>query len=140
MRRGLCHAQPLNPDAKPGVVHHREHRCHAAMGLSDHPAGGAIKLHHRRGRAVQPQLMFQRDRPQLVGNARSPLCIGDEFRHHEKRNAFGSGHTVGQTGQDQMADIFGHIMIPPGDEDLLPGDCIGAIAVVLGLGSQRTHV
>src|SRR3546814_1266234 len=40
-------AEPLDADAKARGVHHHEHRGEAFILLADHPALGAVIIHHR---------------------------------------------------------------------------------------------
>ena len=140
LQRRLAHANALHPDRKPGIVHHREHRRHAAVFVADQPALRALIAHHAGGRAVDPHLVFQRHHFQAVRLARIAVGIGQVFRHHEQADALGAAHPVRQPRQHRVAGVRGHVAVAPGDEDLLPGDGIAAIAIRFGLGLQRAHV
>ena len=76
---GLGHADALHTHAEPGVVHHREHRRHAAVLLADEPARRAVVLHHAGGRAVEAELVFEADDAETVGAAGIACRIGDEL-------------------------------------------------------------
>ena len=45
-----------------------------------------------------------------------------------------------QPRQHEMDDVVGQLVLAVGDEDLLPGDAIGAVGSALGLGAQRADV
>ena len=47
----LGDAEPLDADAEPGRVHHREHGPHALVRLADEPARGVVEIHDAGGRA-----------------------------------------------------------------------------------------
>ncbi len=51
-----------------------------------------------------------------------------------------AGRRVGQPRQHEVDDVVGEVVLAVGDEDLLPGDAIAAVARALGLGAQRADV
>ena len=85
---GFGRADALFPDAEPGVVHHGEHRGHAALFLADDPSLGVIVLHDGGGGAVQAHLVFEADDTHAVALARVAILIRQEFRHEEEADAF----------------------------------------------------
>ena len=66
--------------------------------------------------------------------------VEQEFRHQEQRNAARAGRRVRQPRQHEMDDVVGEIVLAIGDEDLLAGDAVAAVAGALGLGAQRADV
>ena len=110
------------------------------MFLADQPAGRALIAHDGGGRAVQAQLVLQAHDLQAVPLPQTAIGIGNELRHHEQADAAGSRRAIWQSGQHQMADVGREIVVAPGDEDLLPGHRISAVAVAFSLGAQRAHV
>ncbi len=140
LERGLGNPHPLRGDGKPGVVHHREHRGHALVWRADQPSRCAGELHHAGRAAVDAQLVLQADGPEAVSVPKPPGRIGDELRHHEEADPLRPLGPVRQAGQDQVADIGGEVAVAPGDEDLLPGDCKGAVTIRHSPGPQGTHV
>ena len=50
-----------------------------------------------------------------------------ELGHHEQRDALAAGRCVGQAGQHQVHDVGGQVVLAGADEDLLPGEPVGAV-------------
>ena len=71
----------LHTHTETRVVHHREHRRHALMRLSDQPAGGTIILHYSRGGAVQAKLMLKAHHFETVPHA-CPAIFGGQVPRH----------------------------------------------------------
>ena len=84
--------------------------------------------------------MFERGTDQIVAGTQRTIVVDQEFRHQEQRDALQSGRRIRQTGQDQMDDVFGNVVLTPGDEDLGAGDAEGAIGGARGLGADRREV
>ncbi len=89
---------------------------------------------------MQAHLVFKADHTQRIALAGIALGIGDQLGHHEKADAFGAGHAIGQAGKHEVAGIGNEIIVGPADENLLAGDGIGAVIQGFGLGPKRTHV
>ena len=66
--------------------------------------------------------------------------VGQDLGHEEQRDAARPLRRVGQAGEDEMDDIVGEVVLAEGDEDLLAGDPVAAVAVRLGAGLQRADV
>ena len=113
LRRSLRHAEAFDPDAEAGVVHHGEHRGHAAMLRPHQPALGVVIFHHGGGGAVEAEFMLETDDLEAVAFARFAIRVGDELRYDKERNALRSRHAVGQAGQHKVADVFGEIVVAP---------------------------
>jgi hypothetical protein len=47
---------------------------------------------------------------------------------------------AGASGEDEMDDVFGHLVFAPGDEDFLAKDAIGAVIAALGAGFHHAQV
>ena len=89
---------------------------------------------------MDAHLVLDRMRAHVVALAERAVGIEQEFRHQEQRHAARSGGRVGQPRQHEMHDVVGHVVLAIGDEDLLPGEAIAAVAGALGLGAQRADV
>ena len=89
---------------------------------------------------MQPHLMLETDHLKAVGLAEVTVLVGQVFGHQKERDALCAGHPIRQPRQHKVTDVFGKIIITPGNIDLLAGDRIGAIAVVFCLCGQRPHV
>ena len=127
LKRGLGNRDALHPDAQPCVVHHGEHGGQPLVRRTYKPAFGPVILHHRRGRAVQPQLMLKADDLHAIARAQGSVRSGNDLRHHEEADPARPFRRVRQSRQDQVADVVGEIIVGPRDVNFLPADRIGAI-------------
>ena len=84
--------------------------------------------------------MFQADNTQVVLRPRRAIGIRDQFGHHKQADPLGARHTVGQARKHKVTDVFGEIIVGPTDVNLLARNCIGAVTVRFGLGTQGTHI
>ncbi len=89
---------------------------------------------------MNAELVLDRVGARVVAGAERAIRIDREFGHQEQREAARAGGRVRQPRQHQVDDVVGEIMLPVGDEDLLPADPIGAVARALGLGAQGADV
>ena len=115
-------------DVEAGVVHHGEHVFEAAIGLADQKADRAALFaigHHRRGAGVDAELVLDRGADDIVALAGRAVGIDQEFGDHEQRDALDAGRGVGQARQHEMDDVFGDVVLAPGDENLRAGDAVG---------------
>ena len=120
LRRRFGHLHALQPDVEPRVVHHREHRAHSAEFGSDQLADAIVviaKGQHAGRRSMQPHLVLDRRRPDVVGLA-GVRRVG--FGHKEQRDPSRSCRRVGRTGKHQVNDVLGKFVVAEGDEDLGP--------------------
>ena len=112
------------------------------MFLAHEEAGGAalVAVDHGAGRrGMDAELVLERVRAQVVAFAERSVLVRQEFRHQEQRDAPVAGRRVGEPRQHEMHDVVGQIVLAVGDEDLLPGDPVGAIGA-LGPGAQERKV
>jgi hypothetical protein len=71
---------------------------------------------------MDAELVLDRHAVHVVALAWLAIFIQQKFRHQEQGNALDPLRGVGQAGQHQVNDVVGHLVIAPGDEDLLPRD------------------
>ena len=138
LHRPLGDRHALQADIEAGIVHHREHRRHALILFADQPAGRAaiVAIGHDAGRrGVNAELVLDRHAAEVVRRA-----ILHELGHEEQRYAARAGRRVGQAGEDEVHDIVGKVVVAEGDEDLLAGDPVAAVADRLCAALQRPHV
>ena len=143
LRGAFGDADALQADREPGAVHHGEHGGHAGILFADDEAGGAAVIAEDHGagrRAVDAELVLDRMRAHVVAGAERAVGVEQEFGHQEQRNAARAGRRVGQPRQHEMDDVVGEVVLAVGDEDLLAGDAIAAVAGALGAGAQRADV
>ena len=140
-------AEPLDADAEAGRIHHREHVPHALVRQPDQPARCLLEIDHRGRRRLDPHLVLDRAAGHPVagpGNGLAVLFLGQEFGHQEQRNAPDALRRIGQTGEHQMENVLGQIVLAGGDEYLGAGDPVGPVAtnlvIGLGLGADETQI
>ncbi len=138
---------PLDADQKALAVHHREHQFEAAVFFADPPADRPLPFavgHDAGGRGMNAELFFKPQRAQIVALARPAICLGQEFRHQEQRDAAAAGRRVGGARQHHVDDVVAEIVVAIGDEDLLAGDPVMlAPALVMArhrAGPERAEV
>ncbi len=113
------------------------------MLLADEEAGRAAVVpinHGAGGRAVDAELVLNRMGAHVVARAQRAIGIDQEFGHQEERDAARARRSVWQARQHKMDDIVGEVVLAVSDEDLLPGDPVGAIGGAFGFGAQRADV
>ena len=60
--------------------------------------------------------------------------------HDEQGDTLGAFRCARQTGQYDVDDVLGHVVLTGRDEDLGTGNAVGAVSVRLGLGAQGAQV
>ena len=76
----------------------------------------------------------------IVAFAQAAIGIDQELRHDEQRNALHARRGVGGAGQNQMDDVFHQFMVAIGDENLLAGNPVSAVAHRFGTGAQCVEI
>ncbi len=138
----LGNAHALQPDVQPCVVHHGEHARQPLVRLADEITDRApvvAESHRGRGAAVDAQLVLDRGAGQVVAFAQGAVVIDQELRAQKQRDAFHARRRIGQPGKHQVHDVLGHVVLAPGDEDLVAAD---AVVIPLGHGAaaQRGQI
>ena len=75
-----------------------------------------------------------------VALAEPAVGLRQELRHDEERDALDPCRGAGDARQHQVDDVLGQVVLAGGDEDLLPGDAVAAVALRLGAGAQQPEV
>ena len=65
-----------------------------------------------------------------------PSALTRNFGTRNSEMPLGAGRRVGQARQHEMDDVVGEVVLAVGDEDLLPGERVGAVVGALGSGAQ----
>ena len=138
----LGDAHAFKADVQPRMVHHREHAGQPLVRLADQVADRApavAKAHRRRGAAVDAHLVLDGGAGQVVAFAQGAVVVDQVLRAQEQRDAFHAGRCIGQARQHEVDDVLGHVVLAPGDEDLVSAD---AVMVAFGHGAtvQRGQV
>ncbi len=136
----LGDAHALDTDGQAGGVHHDEHMGQALVRLADQFGAGALIAHDAGGRRVDAQLVLDADRAEGVALAQRTVGVDRELGRQEQADALRPRRRVGQAGQHQVDDVVRRIVVAPGDEDLLPGQGVGAVAVGNRRGRQGAQV
>ena len=110
--RGLIGAlgdrQALEADLEAGVVHHGEHRAHAALLLADQVADRAVVVperHDAGGAGVDAELVLQRDAAHVVARPERAVGLDQELRDQEQRDAARAGRRVRRARQHHVDDV-----------------------------------
>ena len=104
-------ANPLNCRTDAGCVHKGEHALQALILRADQIAGGAIEIHHTGGRSLDAHFLLQRAATDGVALTDTALGIGQELGHDKQADAFGAFRGIRQTGQHDVNDVFGQIVL-----------------------------
>ena len=126
-------------DAEPGMVHHREHAGEAAVRRSHEVSARAVEGHHAGRAAVQTQLVLHRHRLHRVGLGQTAVVVDQPLGDQEQRNTLDPRRRIRQARQYQVDHVVAHIVIPPGNENLLTADAEG-VAVRLRLRAHCRQV
>ena len=78
---------------------------------------------------MNAELVLDRRAFDIVARRRRAVRADEELGHQKKRDAARAFGRVGKAGEHQMHDILGHVVVAPGDEDLLAED---PVMVALG--------
>jgi hypothetical protein len=142
-RRSLADPDALQTDAETRAVHHGEHCVEAAVLLADQPALGAAGVaidHHTGRRGVNAELVLDAGATHVVAPAGRAVLADEELRNKKQRNAPGAGRRVGQTSEDKMDDIIGHVVLAISDEDLLTKEMVRPVRRRYRAGLDRVEI
>src|SRR5262249_26790606 len=117
-------------DAKPRLVHHREHRVEAAVFLADQPTDGAIVIHDAGRAAVYAHLFFDRATADGVAASQGTVLLDENLGHHEKRDALGTHRGGFDAREHQMDDVVGQVVLACRDEYLGAADFVAAVRLL----------
>jgi hypothetical protein len=124
-------------------VHHDEHVLQATVFLAHqvaHRTAVVTKLQHGCGAGLDAHLVFDAHAEHVVAGTQGTVCIHHEFGHDKQADAL---HALGRalhTGQHQMDDVLGHVVLTVGDEDLGAENFVGAVGLWLGAGAHGCQV
>ncbi|GBC80432.1 hypothetical protein HRbin09_01669 [bacterium HR09] len=76
----------------------------------------------------------------VVGLAQGAVGVDADLGHHKQRKPCSAGGSAGGTGQDQMDDVFGEVLVAGGDEDLFAGNQVAAVFLLHRPGFGSAHV
>ena len=72
--------------------------------------------------------MLEAHNAQVIAFTQGAVCIRDEFGNNKEADPLGTRHTIGQTRQNKMTDVFAEIAITPSDVDFLTSNRKAAVA------------
>ena len=78
---------------------------------------------------MNAHLVLDRAADDAVARAERAIGVGQELRHEEQRDALDARRRAFDAGEHEMDDVVGEIVLAGGDEDLLAGDGVGAVAL-----------
>ena len=133
----LGDAHALDADLQARGVHHHEHGRQALVRRADQLGRGALVEHDAGRRGVDAELVLEaRRRAARWRSPSAPSSPTSALGREEQGEAARAGRRVGQARQHQVDDVVGDVVVAPGDEDLLAGEPVAAVAVRLGAGGR----
>ena len=136
----FCSTQTLDGSTDTGSVHEGEHAVQAFVLRPDQPALGAVEIHYAGGVTVDTHLVLQGATGNRVALAGRTVFVRQLLGHDKQGDTFGTFRCARQTGQYDVDDVLGHVVLTGRDEDLGTGNAVGAVSVRLGLGAQGAQV
>src|SRR6185436_10106989 len=88
----------------------------------------AVRQHGRRAR-VNAELVLERYAMHVVARAKRAIGADEELRNEEQRNAFDAFRGRRRARKHEVNDVVGKVMLTERDEDLLPEELVGAVAL-----------
>ena len=76
----------------------------------------------------------------IVACAQATVWVNHKLRHYKQADALHTFGRTGHAGQHQMDDVFGHIVLTPGDEDFGAKHLVGAIRQWLCAGTHHGQI
>ena len=128
-----------------GMLDDLEHLRDALVDLADEPAlGGDAVLTEgdlTGGRRLDAHLVFDVGDEDAVAFAQfAGLVVEVELGDEEQRQSLGAGAGALGTGEHQVEDVLGHVLVTGGDEALHAVDVPGAVGLLDGLGAAGADV
>ena len=84
------------------------------------------------GEPWMPSLCSMLAALQRVGGAQRAVVVHQSLGRQEQRQPARAGRRIGQPGEHEVDDVLRQVVVAPGDEDLLAGQGVAAVAVGLG--------
>ena len=134
----FAHRHTLHADTETRHVHHDEHVLKTMVLLADqipHRPAPVAKGHYGRRAGMNPHFVFNRRTPCIVTRAKSAVLIDQKLRDDEQRNSLDAFRRGGRSRQHEVDDVFRHIVLAVGNEDLLAKELVTAIGLRLGTGA-----
>ena len=133
----------LHADREARGVHHDEHVFQAAIRLADEIADRALAGltdAHRAGRiAVDAQFVLDARADHVVALAQRSIGVDDDLRHDEERDALGAFGRARQPRENEVNDVFGHVVLAERNENFLSGDQV-VVAFGNGFGAALREI
>src|ERR1700761_6889621 len=89
---------------------------------------------------MNPKLVLDTRRTGSVGRAKRTVVRDVALGDKKQRDSPASRWRIWQPREHEMDDVVRHIVIAPGDEDLLSGDGVTALTVRLDPCPQRAEI
>ena len=121
-------------------VHHDEHVLQATVFLPHQVADCATViavLQHRCGAGFDAHFVLDAHAMHIVACTQGAVFVHHHFGHHKQADALDTFGCATDTGQHQMDDVVGHVVLAVGDVNLGTEHLVSAIG--LGLGTRAHH-
>ena len=89
---------------------------------------------------MDAELVLDRSAVHVVSLAQAAVGIDQELGHDEQRNAFHPCGRIGRAREHQVDDVLRQVVLAIGDENLLAGNPVGAVAIRHRLGAQQAEI
>ena len=126
-----------------GGVHHDEHVFQATVFFAHqvaHRAAVVAKLQHGRGAALDAQLVLDAHAMHVIALAQAAVGVHQELGHDEQADAFDAFGRIRQACQHEVHEVFRHVVLAVGDEDLGAEHFVGAIGLALGAAADQRQI
>src|SRR5690606_5317107 len=140
LERGFCRAQTLDRSTQTSNVHKGEHAGQTFVFRSYQPAFGTIEVHHTGRVTVDTHLVLDGAAGHVVTLTHFAFRVRQELGNDEQGDTLGALRRIGQTGQNDVDDVLGHVVLASRNKNLGTGDVVAAVCIRLSLGTQNTQV
>ena len=124
-------------------IHHDEHVLEAPVFLAHQVTHGAtmVSILQHGGRAgLDAQLVLDAHAMHIVTRARRAVGLHHELGHHKQADAFHAFGRAGHTGQHQVHNVLGHVVLTVGDVDLGAEHFVSAVRLRLCAAAHSGQV
>src|SRR5690606_39780404 len=137
LERSLRRAQTLDRSTQTSNVHKGEHAGQTFVFRSYQPAFRAVEVHHTGRVTVDTHFVLDGAAGHVVALTHFAFRVRQELRSEEQGDALGALRRIGQTGQNDVDDVLGHVVLASRNKNLGTGDVVAAVCIRLSLGTQK---
>ena len=139
----LSNGNALNAHGITRRIHHDEHVLQAAVFLAHQEANGATVvaiLQDGCGAGLDAHFVLNAHAVHIVARTHTAIGIDQKLRHHKQADALHAFGCTLHAGQDQMHNVFGHVVFTIGDVDFGAKNFEAAIGQWLCTGANQGQI